>query len=195
MVYSKRSGKAVPIQGFLNAPIQKEDHERSGPCDDGLAATGSHVPNNGEQMVRYYGYYSIVSRGEWKMREEDELIPSVLELDNSSKGRRKNWARLIQMISEVNPLTCPKCFGLMKVISVIEDEDVIKKSLKHLGLWDQKARPPPKATGPPKIVEYSIDYSTSQFPVPARRLSGGSNKWPSYQSAGQVYVDSEPAYT
>jgi hypothetical protein len=30
----------------------------------------------------------------------------------------------------------------MKVISVIEDEDVIKKILKHLGLWDQKARPP-----------------------------------------------------
>jgi hypothetical protein len=29
---------------------------------------------------------------------------------------------------------------------VIEDEEVIKKILKHLGLWERKARPPPKAT-------------------------------------------------
>ena len=28
-----------------------------------LAAMCSHVPNKGEQMVRYYGYYSSVSRG------------------------------------------------------------------------------------------------------------------------------------
>ena len=33
----------------------------------------------------------------------------------------------------------------MKVISVIEDEEVIKKILKHLGFWDRKARLPPKA--------------------------------------------------
>ena len=63
----------------------------------------------------------------------------------------------------------------MKVISVIEDEEVIKKILKHLGLWDRKARPPPKATGPPEIPQYSIDYSDSQLPV--------SDKW--------LYVDPE----
>jgi hypothetical protein len=64
----------------------------------------------------------------------------------------------------------------MKVISVIEDEEIIKKILKHLGLWDRnppqlrrvKARPPPKATGPPKVQEYSIDYSVSQLPESPR---------------------------
>jgi len=65
----------------------------------------------------------------------------------------------------------------MRVISVIDDEDVIKKILKHLGLWDRKARPPPKATGPPNIQEYKIDYSISQLPMSARLLSGGSDKW------------------
>ena len=138
-----------------------------------LAAMCSHVPNKGEQMVRYYGYYSSVSRGKRKRQNEDESIPYILESEQSSKESRKNWARLIQKIYEVNPLTCPKCFSQMRVISIIEDEDVIKKILKHLGLWDQKARPPPKATGPPKIVEYSIDYSVSQLPV--------SDKW--------LYVD------
>jgi hypothetical protein len=31
-----------------------------------LAAMCTHVPNKGEQMVRYYGYYSNVSRGKRK---------------------------------------------------------------------------------------------------------------------------------
>ena len=53
----------------------------------------------------------------------------------------------------------------MKVISVIEDQDVIRKILKRLGLWEVKPRPPPKATRPTKMAEYSIDYSTSQLPA------------------------------
>jgi hypothetical protein len=62
---------------------------------------------------------------------------------------------------------------------VIEDEEIVKKILKHLGLWDRKARPPPKATGPPKVQEYSIDYSFSQLlclPDVASE-EGGSDKW------------------
>jgi hypothetical protein len=140
-----------------------------------LAAMCSHVPNKGEQMVRYYGYYSNVSRGKRQKEDQDGLIPYILEPGGSSKEYRKNWARLIQKIYEVEPLTCPKCSGKMKVISVIEDEDVIKKILKHLGLWDQKARPPPKANSPPMTSQYHIDYTDSQLPV--------SDKW--------LYVDPE----
>jgi hypothetical protein len=120
------------------------------------------VPNKGEQMVRYYGYYSNVARGKRKKAEENDLIPSILESEGSSKEYRKNWARLIQKIYEVDPLTCPKYSGIMKVISVIEDKDVIKKILKHLGLWERKARPPPKAVLPEKTFECDIDYSSSQ---------------------------------
>ena len=112
-----------------------------------LAAMCSHVPNKGEQMVRYYGYCSNVSRGNRKKQNEDKRIPSVLESDESSKEHRKNWARLIQKIYDVDPLICPKYSGKMKVISVIEDQDVIKKILKHLGLWQVKPRPRPKRQG------------------------------------------------
>ena len=38
----------------------------------------------------------------------------------------------------------------------------VKKILKHLGLWELKARPPPKANGPQPNVH--IDYSDSQVP-------------------------------
>jgi len=148
-----------------------------------LAAKCSHFPNKGEQMVRYYGYYSNVSRGKRKKQNQDILIPCILEPDESSRESRKNWARLIQKIYEVDPLTCQKCQGRMRIIAFIDDEDVIKKILKHLGLWDQKARPPPKANSPPMAQEYNIDYTDSQLPVPARRLSGGSDNY--------LYVDPE----
>ena len=62
---------------------------------------------------------------------------------------RKNWARLIQKIYEVDPLTCPKCQGVMRIISFIEDQGVIKAILKHLGLWLVKSKPAPKAHAPP----------------------------------------------
>ena len=44
-------------------------------------------------------------------------------------------------------------------------ESPVKKILKHLGLWDQKARPPPKANAPPMTPEYHIDYTDYQVPV------------------------------
>jgi len=37
-----------------------------------LAAMCSHVPNKGERMVRYCGYYSNVSRGKRKKQDLDE---------------------------------------------------------------------------------------------------------------------------
>jgi hypothetical protein len=40
---------------------------------------------------------------------------------------------LIQKVYEVDPLICPKCQGEMRVISVIEDQAIIKKILQHLG--------------------------------------------------------------
>jgi hypothetical protein len=74
----------------------------------------------------------------------------------------KNWAKLIRKIYEVDPLTCSNCSGTMKVISVIEDQEVIKKILKHLGLWQVKPRPPPRsAKSQPLSTEPHIDYSDS----------------------------------
>ena len=127
-----------------------------------LAAMCSHVPNKGEQMVRYYGYYSNVSRGKRKKQDLDDIIPSIMEPEGSSKAFRKNWARLIQKIYEIDPLCCPKCSGKMKILSFIEDPEVIKKILKHLGMWTIKARPPPRTSAPSSDV--SIDYSDSQVP-------------------------------
>jgi hypothetical protein len=37
----------------------------------------------------------------------------------------------------------------MKIISFIEDEQLVKKILRHLDLWNVKPKPPPCANDPP----------------------------------------------
>ena len=151
--------KACPRHGSGNA-----QREKVFDALEWMAAMSSHVPDKGEQMVRYYGYYSNVSRGKRKKRNQDEGLPCILEPEGSSKEYRKNWARLIQKIYEMDPLTCPKCQGQMRIIAFIEDEEVIQKILRHLGLWEAKARPPPKA----KVhsVTIYLDDSESQISSP-----------------------------
>jgi hypothetical protein len=71
------------------------------PALEWLAAMCSHIPNRGEQMVRYYGYYSNVSRGKRKETGKDDAIPCILEPVGNEKALRKNGARLIQKITQL----------------------------------------------------------------------------------------------
>ncbi|MGM0488950.1 MAG: hypothetical protein ACQESR_19590, partial [Planctomycetota bacterium] len=59
---------------------------------------------------------------------------SALTAQRSSDGGPRagsvsTWARLIQPVWEVDPLTCPQCGGAMKIISFIErrQQDVIER--------------------------------------------------------------------
>lgn len=68
----------------------------------------THIPNKGEQLVRYYGYYSNKSRGlRKKTAAGDELVPSLIEAEISTEEFRRNWARLIQKVYHADPLLCP----------------------------------------------------------------------------------------
>src|SRR5712664_2182499 len=48
---------------------------------------------------------------------------------------RSAWARLIHKVYEVDPLECPKCGAPMQVIALIDDAEVIRRILEHLGCW------------------------------------------------------------
>jgi hypothetical protein len=87
----------------------------------------THIPNKGEQMVRYYGYYSNKSRGMRKKAGMDDKVPALVESAVCSAAFRRNRARLIQKIYQIDPLLCPKCQKLMKVIAFIADDALIKK--------------------------------------------------------------------
>jgi hypothetical protein len=48
---------------------------------------------------------------------------------------------------EVDPLLCPKCGGEMKIVSFITEDEVVRKILEHLELWEERVpveRPPPE---------------------------------------------------
>ena len=95
-----------------------------------LAAMCSHIPNRGEQRVRCYGYYSTtVCRGNRQKEKTDDIIPGIIEPDAASPAKRKAWAQLIQKIYEVDPLTCPQCKGAMKIISFIDQPEVVKNTV------------------------------------------------------------------
>ena len=108
-----------------------------------MAALCSHIPDQGEQMLRYYGFYSNVTRGRLK-KEESGLDYYILE-DEYPKKSNRSWARLIMKIYEVDPLICPRCGGDMRIIAPVEDCKVVKKILDYLGIYEsQRKRPPPK---------------------------------------------------
>lgn len=130
---------------------------------DWLAQLTTHIPNRGEQMVRYYGFYSNKSRGLRKKAGTDDDVPALTQSAVSPKEFRRTWARLIQKIYNVDPLLCPKCLGSMKIISFIEDQQLVKKILNHLGLWETRNHDPPakRATHIPELIH---DDSYSQLP-------------------------------
>ena len=47
----------------------------------------------------------------------------------------------------------------MQVIVFVEDEAIVKKILKHLGIWEVKLKPRPKANAPPFIPD--------SYPIPS----------------------------
>jgi hypothetical protein len=125
-------------------PVLKRNFEVFSACD-WLAALTAHIPNAGEHLVRYYGWYSNVSRG--KRRKAQEEDPSTIEefSEISAPAAKRAWARLIKQVYEVDPLLCFQCGGTMKVIAVIERPAVIRQILDHLGL----ASTPPSFRAPP----------------------------------------------
>jgi hypothetical protein len=55
----------------------------------------------------------------------------------------KSWAEMIRKVYEVDPLICPKCGGLMKVIAFITDYQAIDRIIDHLELTFVAEKPPP----------------------------------------------------
>jgi hypothetical protein len=154
VIYQSKDAKTTKT---FDAPVSS-----TGQALDWLAQLVTHIPNKGEQMVRYYGFYSNKLRGLRKKAGIDDEVPALIDSDISRQAFRKNWVRLIQKIYNVDPLLCPKCSGSMKIILFIEDSEIIKKILKHLNLWDVKRKPPARAHGPP--TEAIIIYDESSPP-------------------------------
>jgi len=78
-----------------------------------------HIPNKGEQMVRYYGFYSNKSRGLRKKAGTDNIAPVLIDSDILRKAFRKNWARLIQKVYNIDPFEILGFFILDPPLSLL----------------------------------------------------------------------------
>jgi hypothetical protein len=161
--FSQRRMEYLPQEAkvLYQSKDGKENKTYSAP--EWLAAMGTHLPDRGQQCVRYYGAYANSTRGRLRKRQLADPIPTVLEPVISSEQFRKNWARLIQKVFEVDPLVCTHCQDRLRVVSFIEEPGVIRRILEHLGLWLANARPIPKAHSPP-LAHLPSDPCFSQLP-------------------------------
>jgi hypothetical protein len=138
---------------------------------DWIALVTSHIPNPQEQTVRYYGRYSNPARG--KRRKQATQAPNTSQTESSTEPnspaavfahqRRRNWARLLKKIYEVDPLICTNCRGQMEVIAFIEEAKAIRKILQHLKLWDRPQRSPPRRLLPKKLEKFLETLSPRQI--------------------------------
>ena len=122
------------------------------------------IPDRFEHLVRYAGWDSNCSRGKRRLgggnRDETRITPAC----KAMLGRaRSTWARLIYKVYEVDPFECPKCKGPMRVIALIEDTEVIRRILEHLGLWNPRPVP---GRGPPGGAKVAEALQLTYHPVP-----------------------------
>ena len=140
-------------RGHESAGLGEREVEAFDPAEF-LARVIMHIPEPRRHLVRYYGWYSNVSRGKRrKAATENGDAESVGAGPDSRAARaeardaramRRSWAQLIKRIYEVDPLVCPSCGSEMKVIAFITEHDVIDAILRHLERRQaQGARAPP----------------------------------------------------
>jgi hypothetical protein len=150
--YDRESGVVTyearaPSRSHLSSPAP----DRFSPLD-ALAALTAFIPEKGQQIVRYYGYYSNKAR---RLRRKQQpssagitpphsTLPET-EQDDFRRHCRQAWARLIRKVYLADPLTCPRCGGTLRIIGFIDNPDLIEKILRHLELWapGERPRPPP----------------------------------------------------
>lgn len=132
------------------------------PCDF-IAAITQHIPDKSFQLVRYIGWYSNKMRGQRDKHaaEEAKAAGKAVEVIDVSEHQPRRipsakWRELIKRVWESDPLLCPKCHNEMRIVSLIDDPEVIERILRHLGLWEQGVRVLP-ARAPPEIVDRVIE--------------------------------------
>ena len=109
--------------------------------------------------MRFHGVFSPNSQ----LREyvvpaspESEEDPELVRL-SCDKKYSMTWAQRLKRVFSIEIEKCEQCGGKVKIISSIEDPEVIEKILKHLGLdEDSQARNRSPPTG-------LFDHSTQFF--------------------------------
>jgi hypothetical protein len=112
-----------------------------------LARVTSHIPNKGQVLQRYYGWYSSRQRGSRRQATGDggEGPLALVEPEPAAvREARRRWAELLRRIFEVDPLACPRCGTAMRIVAFITAPTTIDSILDHLRHTHRRQRAPPK---------------------------------------------------
>ena len=153
VLYRTRASRAAHPEG----PVARWD------VYELIARVLDHLPPPRQQLVRYWGYYSNVSRGKRRAASlrlaatdpDDETlaatgIPTGVPTADDEPFRhraRLSWAALIKKVYEIDPLLCPFCGAQMKIIAFITSHPTVSRILEHIQMPAQ--RPEPLAHSPP----------------------------------------------
>jgi len=108
-----------------------------------LAKLTSHIPNKGQVLQRYYGWYSSRQRGtRRKANSHADIEPLVIvePEPDAVRDAKRRWAELLRRILEVDPLACPRCGEEMRIVAFITEPKTIDRILEHLRRRTQTAR-------------------------------------------------------
>ena len=106
---------------------------------EGLPARG------GASRFFYLGLYANAHRGKVRKMEGGEQKLILIESE-CPRIPRRGWAEMIRKVYEVNPLTCPRCQGEMRIIAFLTDYAVVDRIINHLKLTFVADKPPPPHT-------------------------------------------------
>jgi len=124
-----------------------------------VARLVDHIPDKGQVLQRYYGYYASRTRHQRRMATQaggtngpggslDDDVMVAEAKDYSRRQMRLRWAALLRRIFEVDPLVCPACGGRMRMIAFILQPRVIDRILRHVREKGKDARAGPWSTTP-----------------------------------------------
>ena len=83
--------------------------------------------------------------------------PPPASASPSLAALRRGWAQLIRRVFEVDPLVCPRCQGVMRVVAFITEPRVIRRFLDHLG-----------ASRSPRLSRVALRlWLPPRFPIPS----------------------------
>ena len=107
---------------------------------DFVARLAALVPSPGVNLTRFHGVFA--PHHGWRAR----IVPGrragrqgSQECAAGCRGTAMGWARRLQRVFGVDAQQCEECGGRVRIVSCIEDEQIIEKILRHLGLWEEGA--------------------------------------------------------
>ena len=112
-------------------------------------------------MVRYFGLHANVHRG--KVKKASLSVLRIVEED-LRRLPSKGWAAMIRKVYEVDPMTCPKCGGRMKIVAFLTEPAVVDRIIDQLKLTFVAEKPPPQAEL--QVILWEADPPAGFFPDP-----------------------------